>query len=77
MCNGLSYLVPLQLSWEAFPLKSGLATGIVVGGFGFGGLIFSFLTAKLVNPENLNQTTDAEGYIVFDESVMARVPYMI
>lgn len=61
ICNGLSYLVPLQMAWKAFPENSGLAAGIVVGGFGLGGLIFAFLSTKLVNPWNLSMTTDLNG----------------
>lgn len=65
------------MSWKAFPKRSGFVSGIVVGGFGLGGLIFSYLSVKLVNPWNLSQTTDENGYVVFDEAVLERVPYMI
>lgn len=38
---GIGYLIPLVCSWEYFPEKKGLVTGIVLGCYGFGSFIFS------------------------------------
>ena len=54
-CNGMSYMAPVQLAWKSFPEKSGLASGIIIGGFGFGGLVFSYVSTMLVNPLNEGQ----------------------
>jgi MFS transporter, OFA family, oxalate/formate antiporter len=36
-----------------FPDKKGLVTGIVLCGFGFGGLVFGLIATKIVNPNGL------------------------
>ena len=41
-----------------------------------GGLIFSYVSCLLVNPNNLGQTTDA-GMVSFDDSVTLAVPHML
>ena len=41
VCNGLSYTVPIKLGWKAMPERSGLVSGLIIGGFGFGSLIFT------------------------------------
>ena len=76
-CLGFSYMVPLQLGWKACPDNAGLASGIIVGGFGLGALIFSYLAAKIVNPYNLSSSVNEQGLIVFDEAVTSQVPHMI
>lgn len=53
ICNGVSYMVPIQLGWRAFPHNPGLVSGFIIGGFGLGGLIFSYVSSVLVNPNNL------------------------
>lgn len=40
---GLSYFTPLVCGWEWMPDKKGLASGIVIGGFGFGSFFFGLL----------------------------------
>mmetsp|Transcript_34100 Transcript_34100/g.42155 ORF Transcript_34100/g.42155 Transcript_34100/m.42155 type:complete len:250 (-) Transcript_34100:964-1713(-) len=77
ICLGVSYMVPLQLGWKAYPEKSGLASGFIVGGFGLGALVFSFMATKLVNPLNLSSATNHDGLINFDISVTDRVPFMM
>ena len=75
--KGISYLAPIQIGFKALPDKAGLASGIIVGGFGLGTLVFSYMATKIVNPENINPTINAQGIITFDESVTSRVPFMI
>ena len=38
---GTCYFVALICSWEYFPNKKGLVTGIILGGYGFGSFIFA------------------------------------
>jgi OFA family oxalate/formate antiporter-like MFS transporter len=47
-------MIPLVCSWEYFPEKKGLVTGIIVGAYGFGSFIFTFLSAFLVNPDDVS-----------------------
>lgn len=39
--NGLTYLTAVHQGWMWFPDKPGLASGIIIGGYGFSGLIFN------------------------------------
>ena len=49
--NGFVYMVPVHHGWLWFPRNAGLVSGIIIGGFGFGGLIFDNLCTRLINPE--------------------------
>ena len=53
ICNGLTYMVPMHHGWLWYPDNPGLVSGIVIGGFGFGSLIFGNVARLIVNPENL------------------------
>ena len=46
-------MVPVHHSWLWFPKFSGLTSGIIIGGFGFGALIFNNVSTSLINPSNL------------------------
>ena len=48
--NGLTYSVPLHVAWAYFPGREGLISGIIIGSYGLGGLIFDFVSTALVNP---------------------------
>ena len=37
--NGMSYMIPLVCTWEYFPKRKGLITGIIVSGYGLGSFI--------------------------------------
>ena len=49
---GLLYWTPIICGWEWFPERKGLISGLIIGAFGFGALIFGFITTRIVNPEN-------------------------
>ena len=51
--NGINYMVPVHHAWLWFPENSGLVSGIILGGFGFGSLIFDNVFTHVVNPDNL------------------------
>ena len=51
ICNGLTYMIPMHHGWLWFPNKAGLISGIIIGGFGLGALVFAPLALALVNPE--------------------------
>jgi len=41
ICNGLSYMVPIRLGWKTYPESPGLISGIIIGGFSLGALVFT------------------------------------
>lgn len=74
---GLLYWPPIICSWEWFPNRKGLISGIVIGSFGFGSSIFSFLTRNIVNPNNVKITIDpSTGEKYFQPDVANNVPHM-
>ena len=82
LCIGLSYTTPIRLGWKAMPARSGLISGLIIGGFGVGSLIFTALGTLIVNPDNLSQiasvsTTTGMIVEVFPEEVAMRVPLLL
>lgn len=71
---GLCYTAPIVCAVRWFPTKSGLVTGIIVGGFGCGAFVFGYIASWIVNPNNLSP--DADGYYPPNSEVVARVPKM-
>ena len=51
-CNGLTYMVPMHHGWLWYPNRPGLVSGIIIGGFGFGALIFGTVARLIVNTGN-------------------------
>ena len=73
--SGMMYMIPLVCCWEYFPSKKGFVTGFIVGSYGVGSFIFSQISTRYINPENL----DADIYInddlsYYKEEVANRVP---
>lgn len=58
---GLVYYVPIVCCWEWFPEKRGLVTGIITAGFGFGALIFGFISTAIINPEGYKPSLPLDG----------------
>ena len=82
LCIGLSYTTPIRLGWKAMPSRSGLISGLIIGGFGLGSLMFTALGTLIVNPDNLSQIASvnaATGVIVevFPDEVALRVPLLL
>src|ERR1700691_489800 len=53
---GFSYIVPLAVLVKWFPDRRGLITGVAVGGFGAGALIFAPLATRLIQNVGVLQT---------------------
>jgi hypothetical protein len=76
---GLTYLVPVQVAWKTFPDQPGLMSGIVIGGFGLGSLLFNPIAAHICNPNN-GQTvmTEVKAGLpmipLYPDEVSERVP---
>ena len=81
VCVGLSYTVPIKLGWRAFPERSGLVSGVIIGGFGLGSLTFTYMATMIVNPHNLNQVemVNFKGIetIAFPDEVALKVPDLL
>ena len=73
---GILYWTPLICAWEWFPEKKGLISGVIIGAFGFGALIFGFVTRWIVNPENEGVVQQPNGEKYFPETQAMRVPGM-
>ena len=51
----------LKCGWKWLPDQKGLANGIILGAFGFGSLVFSFLALAVINPENFKAEIYEDG----------------
>jgi len=76
---GLCYWPPIMCAWEWFPENKGFITGLVLGAYGFGSFIYSFLTQKIANPDNLPPVLLNDGSTdkFFPIEVANRVPMML
>ena len=70
--GGMTYMVSVHNGWLWFPKNPGLVSGLILGGFGLGGLIFDNVLTHLVNPENLS--VDENGF--YPDSVNERFMHM-
>ena len=48
--HGMAYMAPIHHCWLWWPNNPGLVSGIILGGFGFGGLIFDNVLTAVINP---------------------------
>ena len=58
-------MVAVHHGWLWFPKSPGLVSGIILGGFGCGGLVFDNIWTHVINPDNLSEQDD--GY--YDQSI--------
>mmetsp|Transcript_20878 Transcript_20878/g.25633 ORF Transcript_20878/g.25633 Transcript_20878/m.25633 type:complete len:262 (-) Transcript_20878:1209-1994(-) len=72
ICNGLTYMVPMQHGWLWYPERPGLISGIIIGGFGIGTFVFCLVSEHLVNPEGIS--SDDQDY---EQVVIENVPRMM
>ena len=71
--QGICYMVPVHHGWLWFPNNPGLVSGVILGGFGVGSLIFDNVLTHVVNPENL-PAHKSDGW--YDDSVNDRFMFM-
>jgi hypothetical protein len=78
---GLTYMVPVQIGWQLYPKNLGTVSGVVIGGFGLGNIIFSKVSTHVVNPTNAHlieiELPDGQVVSCFPESVSLLVPHML
>jgi hypothetical protein len=69
---GIVYLVPVHHGWLWFPENQGLVSGLIIGAFGLGSLIFDNVSTSIVNPQNL-RTNDPN----YDAEITSRFTLML
>lgn len=62
---GFVYVCPLATAMKWFPGKKGMVTGIVVGAFGLGSLVFKTLIQKSISDYGVSETFLIVGIIYF------------
>ena len=50
---GISFSCILYKAWIYFPGREGVISGIIIGGFGMGSLVFNLILEESLNPEGL------------------------
>ena len=65
-------MIPIHHSCLWFPNQGGLTSGLIIGAFGVGTIIFNEIARLIVNPNNI-QAVDG----VFPPEVTANVPKML
>ena len=58
----MAYMVPIHHCWLWWPKSPGLVSGIILGGFGFGALIFDNVFTHIINPNNEPADEDTGFY---------------
>jgi MFS family permease len=72
---GLCYTPPISCATKWMPEQKGLATGVIIAGFGCGSFVFGNLAILFVNP--LKESVESsDGYFSPDSRVVQRVPSM-
>ena len=78
---GMVYWPAIICSWEWFPDNKGQVSGLIVGAYGLGAFIFSFVTTAIVNPDNKSPVIPMDGTgttdKLFPKEVADRVPVML
>ena len=60
--QGMVYLAPIHNGWLWFPDHPGLVSGLIIGGFGVGPLVYDNVFTALINPNNEPQDTETGQY---------------
>lgn len=63
---GLAYTAPMAAGWKWLPANKGLVSGAILAGFGSGGLLFSMIGSRHVNPDGLNMVDGKFPSIVYE-----------
>jgi hypothetical protein len=72
VANGLSFFAAMHQGWRFFPDKPGLASGLIISGFGTAGFVFNQLSTKIINPDNVKVNDPT-----YHEIIVARFPIMM
>ncbi|XP_046562713.1 uncharacterized protein LOC124271606 isoform X2 [Haliotis rubra] len=75
---GTAYAAPMDSAMMWIPDKKGLATGLILAGFGGSAFIFDYIQSWYINPDNLAPNSgkvDGEEYFT-QKDLLGRVPNM-
>jgi OFA family oxalate/formate antiporter-like MFS transporter len=62
---GVWYLVPLVWGWEYYGNHKGFVSGVIIGAYGFGAFLFSYISFIVANPHNAVPMNEVEGGSIF------------
>lgn len=51
--KGFMYSAAVRAGWSHLPGRKGVASGLIISGFGFGGFFFGIITNRFANPNNV------------------------
>ena len=71
---GIAYIGPISCAMRWLPKWKGIATGIVVSGFGLSALIFNTVQTGFINPTNIAPDSDTDYFE--DPNLIDRIPYV-
>jgi len=74
--NGIIYMIPVTCGWKYFPHRKGMVSGVIIGAFGFGTLIFNYVALAIVNPDNKAASIVSDGSTYFTSDIYEKVPEM-
>ena len=63
--------------WEWLEKRRGIATGIILGAYGFSGFILSFISLAVVNPDNVDPQLLPDGNLIYSTQIVSRVPKLL
>jgi MFS family permease len=75
---GLAYIGPVSCAMKWLPKWKGLASGVIVAGFGLSAILFNTIQTAFINPTNekpYSKDSSGEKYF-YDSSMLEKVPYV-
>lgn len=58
--TGFTEMLGVYVAWQYFPGREGLVSGIIMGGFGIGGFMFSLIGVYMINPDGLKPSKNID-----------------
>ena len=75
LTGGSTYMAAVSIAWQYFPGKEGTISGVIIGGFGIGSFLFTYLSTILVNPKEVD--SDMEALKPFPREVAENLPHAL
>ena len=70
----------LKISWEYFPSKKGLISGIILSCYSVGAIFWTLFTKAVANPNDespMEKYTETEFFYYQNQDVVKNVPQML
>lgn len=58
--TGFTSMLGVYVAWQYFPGHEGLVSGIIMGGFGIGGFMFTLIGVEMINPHHLKPLKNSD-----------------